>query len=110
LSRQSTAGYQTTKNLFELDETIGKEYFYLFASPQPIAEFEGKGSLNLNKTDIDDIIEIKKMGVAGIKAKRNTEQVNVPKYTKELAEVKNKLQAEGVFVTKHGSGINKPSA
>lgn len=86
------------KNLFELDETTGKEYFYIFASIQPIAEFEGKDSVTLNKKDIDGIIEIKKMGVAGIKAKRNTEQINVPKYTKEFAEVKNKLQAEGVFV------------
>lgn len=87
-----------TNELFELDETTGKEYFYIFASPDRINEFEGKNALNLTKKDIDSVIEIKKMGVAGIRLKRDTEKVTPPKRTQQVAEVKKKLQAEGAFV------------
>ncbi len=86
------------KQLFELDEITGKEYFYIFASPDRINEFEGENALNLTKKDIDSVIEIKKMGVAGVRQKRDTEKVVPPKQTQQVAEVKRKLQAEGAFV------------
>lgn len=86
------------KKLFELDQTTGKEYFYIFASAKPIPDFEGEKPVSFEKKDLDSLIEIKKMGIAGLKDKRSAEQVVVPKYSTMLTEVKKKLQAEGVFV------------
>lgn len=87
-----------TEQLFELDETTGKEYLYVFASPDRIESFEGKQTLNLKKKDIEDVIKIKKMGIAGLKQKRDTEKVVPPKHSEQVANVKKKLQAEGAFV------------
>ena len=87
-----------TKQLFELDEITGKEYLYIFASPERIEDFEGKTALSLKKKDIDNVIEIKKMGIAGLRQKIYTEKVVPPKKTQKVAEVKKKLQAEGAFV------------
>jgi len=87
------------KSLFTLDEVTGKEYFYLFASPQPIREFEGDSAAKLDKSDIDNIVSLKKMGVAGLKPKR--EPSLLPPSNKsglDVLEVKKKLQSEGAFV------------
>ena len=85
------------KQLYTLDETTGKEYTYLFASPDPIKEFENIKPDALTKSNLDDIIKIKKMGVAGLKDKRDSKKITV-KHTSDITEVKRKLQAEGVFV------------
>lgn len=76
-----------------LDETIGKERFYIFASSDRITELEGASTLQ--KADFDPVLET--MGVAGLKDKPNPYHVKPPKQT-HAAEVKKKLQAEGAFV------------
>jgi len=84
--------------LFTLDETTGKEYFYIFASPDKMPDFEGQAAVELTKKDIDNVVGIKKMGVAGVKQKRDPGAVVPPKKNQAVAEVKRKLQAEGAFV------------
>ncbi|MCX5866267.1 MAG: DUF4384 domain-containing protein [Proteobacteria bacterium] len=84
--------------LFTLDETTGKEYFYIFASPDKMPDFEGQAAVELTKKDIDNVVGIKKMGVAGVKQKSDTGTVVPPKKNQAVAEVKRKLQAEGAFV------------
>jgi len=83
-----------TEQYFVLDETTGKEQFYLFASPERIIELEG--SSELNKTDVDRVL--KTMGVGGLKDKLIAYPVQPPKKQVAVAEVKKKLQAEGAFV------------
>lgn len=97
LSPASDLWIPNNKDLFKLDETTGKEYFHIFASPDRIVEFEREGAVNLQKRDIAGVISIKKMGVAGLTAKRDAEKVVAPK-GRQAGEVKKKLQAEGAFV------------
>ncbi|MBN1621684.1 MAG: DUF4384 domain-containing protein [Endomicrobiales bacterium] len=85
-------------DLFELDETTGKEHIYVFASLEPIEEFEGEKALSLTKSDIDRVIEIKKMGVKGVIKKRDTGEIKPPQQARKIAEIKKKLQSEGAFV------------
>ena len=85
-------------DLFFLDDTTGKERIFIFASSERVAEFEGRDAINLKKVDLDRVIKIKKMGVAGIKKKRDSEKVNPPQHARQVAEVKRKLQAKGTFV------------
>jgi len=86
-----------SRELFYLDETTGRETIYIFAALEKIAEFE-KTDTELTKSDLDDVIQFKKMGVAGVKPKRNTQQETPPKKTTNLVDIKNKLQGEGAFV------------
>ncbi|MFH1824209.1 MAG: DUF4384 domain-containing protein [Candidatus Firestonebacteria bacterium] len=86
------------KQLFVLDETTGKENFYIFASLDKIDEFEGDKSVNLAKTDLDNIVAIKRMGVSRVKDKRDTVSVVSPKKEIDVVEIKKKLQAEGSFI------------
>jgi len=79
--------------VFYLDETTGKEKFYVFASPVSIPELEGK--LELKQADLDR--QLKTMGVGGLKNKTVSYNVTPPKQV-QVAEVKKKLQAEGAFV------------
>jgi hypothetical protein len=79
---------------FVMDETTGKERFYLFASSEPIVELEGNPELK--QADLKRVV--KTMGVGGLKDKVNTYQVEPPKKQVQVAEVKKKLQAEGAFV------------
>ena len=76
-----------------LDETTGKERFYLFASLDQIVELEGASTLQ--QADFDRAL--KTMGVAGLKKKLNPYQAKPPKRV-QVADVKKKLQAEGAFV------------
>ena len=85
------------KKLYEMDETTGKEYVYVFASREPVREFEDPSAVNFTKSGLDDIILIKKMGVAGLKDKRDPAKIS-PRRVSDIREVKKKLQAEGAFV------------
>jgi hypothetical protein len=87
-----------SQKLYILDETTGKENFYIFSSLNKIEEFEGERALSLNRQDIDNFIGIKKMGVAGVKQKRDAEKVVISTHGQTVMEIKNKLQAEGAFV------------
>jgi hypothetical protein len=87
------------KTLLVFDDTTGKEYFYLFASPEKIAEFEGAGATTLHREDLENVISLKKMGVAGLRQKRYATEVTPPKRGElDVVQVKKKLQAEGAFV------------
>jgi hypothetical protein len=79
---------------FVLDETTGKERFYLFASPERIVELEG--SPELKQAEFNRVL--KTMGVGGLKDKLNAYEIAPPKKQVQIAEVKKKLQAEGAFV------------
>jgi len=83
-----------TEQYFFLDETTGKERFYLFASLERIVELEGASALE--QADFKRVL--KTMGVGGLKEKLNTYKVEPPKKQVQVAEVKKKLQAEGAFV------------
>lgn len=87
-------------DLFTLDETTGKEFFYIFASPDPLKEFEGGKGASLERKDIDNIVSLKKMGLAGVKKKIGSVRVTPPNSRSryDVLEVKKKLQAEGAFV------------
>ena len=78
-----------------LDETTGKESFYIFASPERIPDFEGEKGVNLTRNDMD--LLGKKMGAAGVRRKLDTSAV-APPAKSDVVEVKKKLQAEGAFV------------
>jgi hypothetical protein len=80
-----------------MDETTGKEYVYVFASRDAIKEFEDPAAATLTKSNLDDVILIKKMGVAGLKDKRDPAKFT-PKRVSDIKEIKKKLQAEGAFV------------
>lgn len=79
--------------VFYLDETTGKEKFYVFASPDAIVELAG--NVELKEADLDR--QLKTMGVGGLKDKTVSYNVAPPKRV-QVAEVKKKLQAEGAFV------------
>jgi len=83
--------------LFYLDETTGRETIYIFAALEKIPELE-KSADELNQSDLDNVIQLKKMGVAGVKPKRSVQQETPPKKTANLVDIKNKLQGEGAFV------------
>jgi len=83
-----------TDQLLVLDETTGKEKFYIFASLQKINDLEG--NLILEEKNLGRVL--KTMGVAGLKKKINPGKVSLPKRSKQVAEVKKKLQAGGAFV------------
>jgi len=83
-----------TDQFLVLDETTGKEKFYIFASLQKINDLEG--SLTLEEKDFGRVL--KTMGVGGLRQKTNPGEVVTPRKTQEVAEVKKKLQAEGAFV------------
>ncbi|MFH2203419.1 MAG: DUF4384 domain-containing protein [Elusimicrobiota bacterium] len=80
-----------------LDDTTGKEYFYILAAPNKIAEFEGERAVSLARKDLDSAIGFKKMGVAGVRKKLDSRKIKPPAKT-DVVEVKKKLQAEGAFV------------
>ena len=83
------------KEVLFLDETTGKESFYIFASPERIPVFEGEKGVNLTRGDMD--LLGKKMGAAGVRRKLDTSTV-APPAKSDVVEVKKKLQAEGAFV------------
>jgi hypothetical protein len=85
------------KRLYSLDETTGKEFIYVFASPLPIREFEWKTYSGVTQEDLDKLIKLKKMGVAKLIDKRDPSKLPA-KRSEDIREVKKKLQAEGVFV------------
>jgi hypothetical protein len=85
------------RKLYEMDETTGKEYVYVFAAREPIKELEGPAAANFTKSGLDEIVLIKKMGIARLKDKRDP-SVIAPRRTSDIREVKKKLQAEGDFV------------
>jgi len=85
------------KDVLFLDETTGKEFFYVFGSPEALPEFEGEKAVNLTRKDLDAVIGFKKMGVAGLRQKLDASKVALPEKT-DVVEVKKKLQAEGAFV------------
>lgn len=82
-----------TRQYLVLDETIGKERLYIFASPHRIIELES--STAFQQADLDRILRT--MGVAGLKDKPNPYQVEPPKRV-GVAGVEKKLQAQGAFV------------
>lgn len=84
------------KEVLFLDETTGKEYFYVLASPEKIAEFEGERSISLTRKSLDSTIGLKKMGPAGVRKKLDTTKITPPGKT-DVVEVRKKLQAEGAF-------------
>lgn len=87
------------KKTFELDETTGRETIYLFASSGKVDELEGDRPTALSGKDIEDLIAIKKMGVARVRDKINPEKIKAPgSKSLDLLELKRKLQAEGDFV------------
>lgn len=86
------------QDLYTLDETTGKERFFLFASPDAIPEFEGADASGLSVKDLDGIVSLKKMGMAGVRSKRDPSQATPPKRENDVVAVKRKLQAEGAFV------------
>jgi hypothetical protein len=86
------------KDLFTLDETTGREKVYIFAAFGGIAEFEGESGVSLTREEFDNVIALKKMGVAGLKKKRDMARVEPRAGKRDVAEVKKKLQAEGAFV------------
>jgi len=85
------------KEVFYLDETSGKEFFYIFASLEKVPEFEGDRTIKLSRQDLNSVGGFTKMGPKDIRAKLNNEQVVLPKKN-SVVEVKNKLMAEGNFV------------
>jgi hypothetical protein len=80
-----------------LDETTGKERFYIFGSPESLPEFEGEKAASLTRKDLDAVMGFKKMGVAGMRQKLDASKVAPPTKT-DVVEIKKKLQAEGAFV------------
>ncbi|MFA6318161.1 MAG: DUF4384 domain-containing protein [Elusimicrobiota bacterium] len=86
------------ESLYTLDETTGKERFFIFGSLDKIAEFEGTDPAGLTLKDFDSVVRLKKMGVAGLKAKRDASSIAPPKRDHDVVAVKRKLQAEGAFV------------
>lgn len=86
------------ENLYTLDETTGKERFFLFASPDAIPEFEGTDAAGLSVKDLDAVVSLKKMGMAGVRVKRDPSQATPPKRENDVVAVKRKLQADGAFV------------
>jgi hypothetical protein len=87
-----------SKQLYVLDETTGKEYFYIFASREPVSDFEGANALNLTKNEIDEVIKIEKMGVASVKDKISRQKTLAPKRIWRVVDIKKKLVAQGAFV------------
>ncbi|MBC8184537.1 DUF4384 domain-containing protein [candidate division KSB1 bacterium] len=83
-----------SEQYFFLDETTGKERFYLFASLEKIIDLEGAAALE--QADFNRVLTT--MGVGGLKTKLNTYKVEPPKKQVQAAEVKKKLQAKGAFV------------
>lgn len=83
-----------TDQFLVLDETTGKEKFYIFVSPEMLNDLEG--NLSLEEKDFGRVL--KTMGIAGLKNKTNPTKVTPPQRTQQIAEVKKKLQAEGAFV------------
>jgi hypothetical protein len=83
-----------TNQIFCLDETTGKERFFIFASLESIAELEG--SVELKPENLSR--KLKTMGLVGLRDKVNTYQVKAPQKQVKVADVKKKLQAEGAFV------------
>ncbi len=86
------------KDLFTLDETTGREKVYIFAAFGGIAEFDGEGGVSLTQKEFDNVIALKKMGVAGLKRKRDSARIDPRANKRDVAAVKRKLQAEGAFV------------
>ena len=83
--------------LYSLDETTGKEFIYVFASPKPIREFEWKNYAGLTQKDLDQVVTLNKMGVAKLKDKRDPSALPVRR-SEDIKDVKKKLQGEGVLV------------
>jgi len=81
--------------VFYLDETTGRETFYIMASRDKITELEGENAINLPLSKIKQIAEIKRMGPAGVKRKVANTIVETEK--RGVAELKNKLQAQSDF-------------
>lgn len=79
-----------------LDEVTGKERLFIFGSREPIAELEKASELEIK--DLDELVSIKKMGVASTRAKVAPDRVPSPRKPSAVAEVKRKLQAQGEFV------------
>jgi hypothetical protein len=85
------------RGLLILDNTTGKERLYLFASRERIPEFEGTGA-PLSGKNLDDLVAVKKMGVIGLREKRDVVPISPPQKTTDVLAAKNKLQAQGGFV------------
>ena len=85
------------RKLYSLDETTGKEFVYVFASREPISEFDGASALEMDKVNLDKVIKLKKMGIAGLKDKIDPAKLATVRSV-DIKEVKKKLVAEGVFV------------
>ncbi|MBI4676177.1 MAG: DUF4384 domain-containing protein [Elusimicrobia bacterium] len=86
------------RSLYTLDETTGRERFFVFGSLDTIAEFEGEDPGALTIKDLDNVVRLKKMGMAGLKPKQAAARVAPPKRDHDVVAVKRKLQAEGAFV------------
>ncbi len=63
-----------------------------------IAEFDGEGGVSLTQREFDKVIALKKMGVAGLKRKRDIARINPRANKRDVAAGKRNLQAEGAFV------------
>ena len=82
----------TNQKLLVLDETTGMEHIYIFASLKKILEFEGSTTVDIGKFN-----QIKKMGVAYTRVKRNLEQVSLSKQARLVSQMKKKAKSEGVL-------------
>ncbi len=88
-----------SSDLFVLDETTGKEFFFVFASRDKIKEFENGSGATLTRKDLASAIAINKMGVARLRNKKDKSHIVPPKRkTTDVIEIKKKLQADGAFV------------
>lgn len=81
-------------NVYYLDETTGRERFYIMASRNPIPELEKDEAINIQANELEDLVKFKKMGPAGIRKKVAD---TIVESGKGAAELKNKLQAESDF-------------
>ncbi|MBN1622005.1 MAG: DUF4384 domain-containing protein [Endomicrobiales bacterium] len=87
-----------TKDLFILKNTKGREYFYIFASQNPIYKLEGIGAKNLTKRELDNLIKINKINQAQLKDKRDMEKMLAPKHIWQVVNIEKKLQGKSTFV------------
>ena len=85
--------------LLALDNMTGKESLYLFASRERIPELEG-GAAALTRRDLDELVAVKKMSVAGLREKRDAVPVAPPQKKTGVLTVRNKLQVQGAVVDK----------
>jgi hypothetical protein len=87
-----------TGEMIELDETLGKEQLYIFASLEKISGFEGSAAKNLTVKDLDLVTGAKAIAKAIPVGKRDREKVVSLRHPDQLTDVKKKLLAPDALV------------